>query len=211
MKRGDSLLDCALPSASTLLLIALFTVVQGCRIGGERQDDGLRDRVVELERELESARKREAETQAQLQEAVAQANIDPDVVAATPHVVDLSVGGFSQARDEDGDGRIDTLRIYVHPVDSYNRFTQLVGSLSIHAAILPPDAEAQSIARINLSPQEVREAYRSSLMGTHYVFSVPVNLGAAEIRQAEVRVMYEDGRSGRTLSAHRTVSLQQSR
>jgi hypothetical protein len=198
--------------AGILVAGLLPALLAGCRSAAiAAENDRLRSRVVELEDELTDARGSLAELRAELATlAAAAGDLPEDIRANTPHVVTISIGRLSHARDDDGDGRADRLIIYVNPADGRDRFVQCVGELTAHAALLPAQGEAATIARVTLAPAELRDAYRSGVTGTHYTIELPIALPAdiGPIAACDVRVGYVDGRTGRRCEAHRSVSLE---
>src|SRR6185436_11190168 len=121
--------------------------------------------------------------------------IPEDIRQNIPHVTGIEIGRLSFAHDSDGDGRNDALTIYLNPTDGRGRFTQMVGPVSISAASVPAHADASTIGRASFTPAQVRDAYRSALTGTHYVFEVPINLtstAAAPPDRAVVTAEYTD-------------------
>jgi hypothetical protein len=190
-------------------VVLLAALLVGCGRKASRENDRLRARVLDLEEQVERLSDRNKELEADLERAAAVPESLPEEVRAnTPHVVRIEIDRLSHVDDEDGDGRADVLLIYVKPSDGWGRFVQLVGRLSAHAAALPPDADAVSLGRVNLEPSEVREAYRSSFMGTHYSIKLPLTLpDGVSAGSCTVRVVYEDGRSGRSVDDDHEVDL----
>jgi outer membrane murein-binding lipoprotein Lpp len=195
--------------ARIITVVVLLALLAGCGKKASQQNDLLRTQVMDLEAQVERLTDRNRELEAALAQAEAVPGTPPEEVRANiPHVVRVGIDRRSHALDEDGDGRADGLLIYVKPADGWGRFVQLVGRLSVHAADLPPDADPVSLGRVNLVPTEVRESYRSSFLGTHYRVIVPVTLPADRPDgSCTVHVVYEDGRSGRSVSAQREIDL----
>jgi hypothetical protein len=130
------------------------------------------------------------------------------VIANTPLVTAIEIGRLSHVRDRNDDGTPDELVIYVQPTDGRGRFVQMVGDLSIHAALQPADKDAVTLGRVHLGPAEVREAYRSGLSGTHYTITVPLDVaGDLADQQFSAHVVYVDGRDGRRLEVNRGIAL----
>lgn len=190
--------------------ITLAFALSGC---GQRhfanESDVLRARVLELETEAAALEKRIAELEAELSASAAPDPRPPEIIANTPHVTGISIGRLSHLRDTDEDGTPDMLIVYIDSTDGRGRFVQLVGHLTVHAALLPARAEARTIGRRLLAPGEVRAAYRSGVTGTHYTIEVPVSLpeDAGEFAECDVRATYDDGRTGKRFEAHRAISL----
>ena len=185
----------------------------GCGGGGRvaRENERLREREIELEQQVEDLTRRVRELEAGLREAAAAASpeaADPEVLEATPAVVDLSIGRLSHARDDDEDGRADRILVYVRPTDAQGRFVQLVGRLSVRAMVFAGEADPVVLAGVDLDPLEVRAAYRSSPMGTHYSVILPLEPGAADAAaETLLHALFTDGRTGLEHSAERTIEL----
>ncbi len=192
------------------LLAALLAT--GCSSADRiaRENDRLRELVAGLERDVARLEDQNRQLAARLEGVLAAPEeISPEVAAATPHLSQISIGKLSHASDENGDGRPDTLLIYVSPQDERGRFVQIVGDLSVHAAMLPADADAITIGRVTLGPTEVREAYRSTLLGTHYTVTLPIDL-AQDVKlpdDCSVQVVFHDGRSGLEHRAEKPIAL----
>jgi outer membrane murein-binding lipoprotein Lpp len=191
-------------------VVVLLALLAGCGKKASRQNDLLRAQVVDLETQVRQLSDRNRELEAALARAEMPPGEPPEgVQAATPHVVRVEIDRLSHALDEDGDGQVEALKIYVKPADGMGRFVQLAGWLSVHAADLPAGAEAETLGRITLEPIEVRQRYRTSFMGTHYSITLPLTLPADRPEgPCTVRVIYEDGRSRRRVSDEREIDLQ---
>lgn len=195
-------------AAVILLATGLLTACVG-QSEIQQENDRLRERVLELETELQHETRQNAVLRARLHRIDANAPADvQEVEANTPYVAEITIGRLSHARDTDEDGELDELLVYVEPIDGWGRFTQLVGSLSVHAAVFPALADAQTIGRVQLDPASLRRAYRSSFTGTHYTVTVPIS--AAEGFQAKeciVHAEFVDGHTGVRYVAQRRIDL----
>jgi hypothetical protein len=183
----------------------LFSCSSGKRIS--QANDLLRRRNHDLEQEVVALKRRNAELESELKVAASQPQeMTAELRAATPRIAEISIGRLTHIRDSDKNGVPDTLVVYIHPVDGRGRFTQMVGSITATAAIVPDDGDAQTIGRVLLDPVEVRDAYRSSFTGQHYVAEIPV---MTDHRSASVlvRIAFEDGLTGQTLSAERSIKI----
>ena len=189
--------------------VVLLALLAGCGKKASRQNDLLRTRVMDLEAEVERLTDRNQELETALGQAEAGPGTLPEEVRANiPHVVRVEIDRRSHALDEDGDGRADGLLVYVKPADGMGRFVQLVGRLGVRAVDLPPDADPVSLGQANLGPTEVRESYRTSFLGTHYSVTLPLTLPPDRPDgPCTVHVVYEDGRSGRSITAQREIDL----
>ncbi len=187
-------------SSSVGALCAAGLLLAGCagpsRVS--RENDRLRARVHELTKQVRRLEDHNAELMARIRQLSPKPTTIPaEVLDNTPHVARISIGRLSHACDPDGDGRPEMLKVYVKPTDGLGRFVQMVGELAVHAAILPPDAEAITIGRITLGPGEVRGAYRSSLLGTLYAVTVPIAVPeGVDAAECTLKAVFLDGRTG---------------
>jgi len=205
------------------MLCTLFN--SACTVGGSdkslsQQNDELRARLLDLTNQLDAAQQQSNELRRQI-EALAAATqsagapSSAELIQATPRVTVLTIGDKSHAVDEDRDGIADHLNLYIHAEDGLGRFIQLVGDLSILAALLDQQSGASTIGQVQLTPMQVRDAYRSSFTGTHYTISVPITLPATAAHSrataarwsATVRAVFRDGTTGAELAAERPIGL----
>ena len=197
-----------------LVAAALTTpLMSGCGRNFKNENDILRAKVLDLEDDLTALRQRNSELETELAQAAAAPDSLPEAVREnTPHVAAIEVGRLSHPRDETGDRVLDTMIVYVHPLDGRGRFVQMVGDLAVHVALLPADREATTIGQVTLSPGELREAYRSGIGGTHYTIRVPLTMDAvvaAGVSEADVVVAFTDGHTNRKHEAHRPIALRE--
>jgi len=198
-----------------LVACASWLLLGGCGHSSQiaKANDELRIKNLELQSQVDQLTSRNKELELELKRVSATATSMPeDVRANTPHVASLKVGRLSFARDTDGDGRPDSLTLYLDPADGLGRFVQMVGTVTVNAAILPADADAVTIGRATFGPREVRDAYRSGITGVFYVFDVRIKLpersaSGAVPDSCQVRVVYSDGLTGESFAADRTISL----
>jgi len=196
-----------------LLITATLTLAlaAGCssskRISSE--NDRLRAQTLDLQDENRSLTNKVQELQGQLKRATGETNVPRSVLAATPHVTSLSIDSLSHAIDTNDDGRPDSLTVYVAPSDGLGRLVQMVGVLSVHVALLPSNGDAVTLGRISLGPQELRDKYHSTWLGTHYTIAVPITIpgGVAQATGCTVRVEFVDGYSGHTVTTERSLDL----
>lgn len=195
-------------SVLLIVLAAGTSCSSGRRVSAE--NDRLRLRVHELETQVAELEGRNSELAAKLRQQDRPEALSAEILENTPTVVRISLDKRSHARDDDGDGHADHLVLYVVPADGLGRFVQAVGHISAHAAILPAGGEATTIGRLTLGPAAVREAYRSSFMGTHYTLLVPISppedLAAAT---CVAQIEYVDGRTGSRVTDEIGIELKE--
>ncbi|HRP64028.1 MAG TPA: hypothetical protein PK400_12080 [Phycisphaerales bacterium] len=198
-------------------LVAIATAVAlGCFGCGAAEiaaeNSRLRARLLDVETENERLTRRNAELHVELQRA-AGASGERDWRGAVPHAVELQIGRLSHTRDRQGDGMPTELIVYVQPLDGRGRFIQIVGELHATAVHSPAAGDPFVLGRVHLNADDLREAYRSGVAGTHYSIRLPLTLpdGADAAwslhRSALVSVSFIEAETGRTLEAERTVPL----
>lgn len=219
-------------------LLAPWLLALGASLGGcsgqpknfENDNDALRRRVAELEGERDAALARATEAEAKLGEAAnaAESRLDGQVLEALPRCAGVTIDRFSGLVDSDDDGRPDSVDVYIKPYDGRQRFVQVPGRLTVEATILapapapakgskkgapptPPPGPAPTplvVGPRTLSPVELREAYRSSMLGTHYLatLDLPQGAEAPEGSSVVIRVELLDPTTGVVHRAERLVS-----
>ncbi len=201
-------------------LVACMGLHAGCRTRQfETEGDALRAQVLDLQDQVRDLERRERELLAELRRARAWAErreelADEDVRAFVPHVVDIQIGRLSHVRDRQGDGFGDTLVLYVQPIDSRGRFTQMVGNVIVNLAVVPDEVDPIPLGRLRFGPGDVRDAFRSGITGTHYSFEVPLDIPAKVdldwllTQQVVARATFVDGQTGDRHTTERVIAMQ---
>ena len=204
--------------AALIAVMAVILIAGGCASGSRiaAENDRLRAEAIDLTAKVSELESRNQELAAQLKVAAAtqpQASADPEVLANTPFVASITLGKLSHAVDEDQDGTPEKLVLYVESHDGRGRFTQMVGSIAVTAALLQTEGDALTIGQGRFTPTQVRDAYRSSMMGTHYTFEVPIQVTLPPIEKgkptpnATVHVELADGLTGQTVTTEKAIAL----
>lgn len=161
-------------------LACSLLALPACRVGGyskpERENESLRTRVRDLSEQLALATAERDELRVKLKNSIessagpAAAPAAIEIAAATPKVVALEIDPFSGYIPADEKLPATGVVAYIRTLDGRRRFTQAVGTLTVEIWSSPSSANsaAPPLSRITLSPTQLREAYRSSLTGTHY-------------------------------------------
>jgi len=187
--------------------------------------DRNRERVIELENEVDLLNGRVAELEAALRaaeletalRAAGQASIradgqpmPADVLATAPFAVRLDLGRFGGLIDADSDDRPDGVRLYLQPRDGRGEVVQVAGRATVDAVWLDEEGNATALGRAELDPAQWREAFRSGFMGTHYTVELPFTSGLLPPGAGGsviVRVSLSDGLTGRELAAESLHTL----
>jgi hypothetical protein len=220
------------PATSTpLLCLALLAPAAllpacGLRYGGSSQDKvlanlrgenaTLREQVTNLEREREEWRVKalaNAATFSALPIASPAtdeaAQLAAQVAAALPAVVALEVDALSGPAPRDPSKFI----VYVQPRDGRGRFTQAVGRLTVRVLSRPAADATNSptdveLARADLAPVQLRDAYRSGFTGTNYAIELPVAAAiTSDASTLLIRAELTDLLTGQTHRAERVRAV----
>jgi hypothetical protein len=194
-----------------LCIVLMASCSSGQRIS--KVNDELRAANHDLGQEVLALKRRNNELEIELKRLAQQPpqTMPQEIVAHVPRIVEVNIGKLSHVRDEDGDGLPETLLLYVEPLDGRGRFTQMVGTLEINAAFIPSHGDPLSAGQATFAPDQVRDAYRSTLTGVHYTFSIPVQI-TSELNDGDastlaVRATFNDGLTGQAITAERSISL----
>lgn len=219
-------------------ILAAACALGSCRAGGKHFDSNVARLLEEnqrLERELARTKAQRDELQSKLD--AGPVKLEPKALAALPVCAGIeidSLSGFTPPddpkRQQDasascpaGPGAV----VYVFPFDGRRRFVQIVGTLSAEAAWLPampepkadqaaapaPQPAPRTLARVTLTPEQLREAYRSGALGTNYTLRLPFENPPAELMKDPprgalvLRVEFTDAITGRTHRAERIKNL----
>ena len=197
------------------LAAILFAVGCNPTVFTPNQNDALRRQVRDLEEQVNAAKAKQVELEQQLVQSAKSAeeksSIDPAILAATPHVASVQIGGSSgflasKVGVETGGC---TARIYLEPSDGLGRFLQIVGSVQISVFDLRAGGKSQTLGTAEFSPSQVRDAWRGGILGSHYTFEIPL-AGSDWNCQGSVTAKLEflDGTTGKTFTAERQLIQQ---
>jgi hypothetical protein len=185
--------------------IAALLWLGGCTIGGSStasaQNDELRRKVAEQQRQIESLAAARDELQTKLAANALDAGADPEVAAATPVVSVLEIDSLSTLLPLEAKGPATGLRVHVRTLDGRRRFTQAVGVMTVE---LKDGADA-TLAAGRVGPAALRDAYRSSVTGTHYTIETSLANPAAGTTFT-LTVRFEDALTGRRLEASKELA-----
>jgi hypothetical protein len=197
------------------LAAILFAVGCNPTVFTPNQNDALRRQVRDLEEQVNAAKAKQVELEQQLVQSAKSAeeksSIDPAILAATPHVASVQIGGSSgflasKVGVETGGC---TARIYLEPSDGLGRFLQIVGSVQISVFDLRAGGKSQTLGTAEFSPSQVRDAWRGGILGSHYTFEIPL-AGSDWNCQGSVTAKLEflDGTTGKIFTAERQLIQQ---
>ncbi|MDX2114583.1 MAG: hypothetical protein SFZ24_03035 [Planctomycetota bacterium] len=174
----QSLATAACPLAAALL-------AAGCSTKGAwTEADDLREKLVSAEKQIATLTAERNEALAKLAETervrlATGGELSSDVAAALPRCAGVEIDRFTGIAPPGDQGA--AIEVYLRPFDGRQRFVQIVGVLRVRADLVPAAGQAGSpatVASAELQPADLREAYRSSPMGTHYAVRMPAPANA---------------------------------
>ncbi|HVZ94936.1 MAG TPA: hypothetical protein VG797_10540 [Phycisphaerales bacterium] len=205
---------------TTTLLFLAAGVLTGCKAkpkNFDNENDALRRRVTELETQLAATTAERNELQAKLAEAArtsaAAGGLSEEAREALPRCAGVRLGRLSGPVADDGTPGLDAIDFYVQPFDGRQRFVPVAGTLTASAAFIPrtsgtavPPPPPRELGRVTLSPNQLREAYRASPLGTHYTVRLPLDPPNMPLEGTVVlRVELLDALTGQTWRAEQLV------
>jgi hypothetical protein len=191
----------------------LIVTASACRTkpkNFDNENDDLRRQLDASQTQIEVLQARNRELEAQVAEAARRleaATGEPaaDVVASIPRCAGVKIGRLSSVDPS----APDRLTLYITPYDGRQRFVQVAGSLSASATLLSPDVASDQgpvvAGVVTLGPKDLREAYRSSPLGTHYTVEIELDPPAVAEAGVLVRVRLDDAVTGLSHQATRVV------
>jgi hypothetical protein len=201
------------------ILIAVALLV-GCRAKGKWSEiDQLREELAASREQIETLSAERDEARAKLVEAervrLSTGDLSSEAAAALPRVVAIKIDRLSGLTDSHpDDGRpYDAIEVYLKPSDGRERFVQIVGSVSVRADLVPPVGSKQAPATISSATYDagqLREAYRSTILSTHYTLRMPIEtMPALDIADSNIALSVEflDALTGQVHRAERVLSV----
>jgi len=197
----------------------MLLIAPGCRIGGSSgvsaENDRLRAEVVDLSdriKLLEGERDELKVKVAELAEARAM-TMPQEVLEALPRATTISIDGLSGFTPTDPSAPATGVVAYFTPKDGRGRFVQVAGTIKVEALVAAAEigagSEPRLVGSVSLNPAQVRDAYRSGLLGTHYTVEFPmqeaVARGPAEGPTLILRAEFMDGLTGQVHRAERLI------
>ena len=198
------------------LLPITMAPITGCRMTvlPPSSGDSARDRNAVLREENEALKRENQGLKVRLSEA--QADLDPEAVMiseATPRLVSMVVQDSSLVETPSAENESPILVLRMAPSDDRGRFLQVVGDLSVTVVAVPGSGEPILLARRDFTPSEVREGWRGGMLGSGYVFEIPLSgkLPKALPESVDVVTLFEvAGTGGTSLRDERPVRVKRS-
>ena len=198
------------PSWRMRLLLGLLLVPAGCKMTVLKptSEDAVRERVAKVEKQNHELELENEGLRARLAESEKTITRDEAALeAATPQLVSMRISSSSVIETDSEGHRQLVLRLA--PTDDRGRFMQVVGSLNVRVVAVPASGDPEPLAVARFDPVEVREAWRGGVLGSGYVFEIPLNrVGEGELPPTvDVVTHFSDARTGRDLRDEQPVRV----
>ncbi|MSQ91024.1 MAG: hypothetical protein EXS01_06510 [Phycisphaerales bacterium] len=197
--------------SAAVVMLAGSALIAGCQGTAltPSPSDALRIQVRSLSERVTSLEAQKTQLEQQLAsvslEAQQKSGSDPEILAATPQVAAVQIGGRSHVDL----GANCTARVYLDPSDGLGRFIQIVGSVRVSVFELTAAGESRRLGHGEYSPLQLRDCWRGGLMGSHYTIELPLAAeGWSCAGAATANLEFTDGLTGRTFTAQRELPLQ---
>ena len=171
-------------ASTALAAVAAVGVLSaaGCTVtagGFANENDRLRDENQQLTDQLAEMTRDRNEWRAKAGELESAGSpLTEEALAALPRITGLDIDPLTGLVDRDDEPGYEAVDVYVLPKDARNRFVQAVGTITVSLLRLPaPGSEAapELVVSRTLTPADLREAYRNTLLSVHYTVPMPLD------------------------------------
>ena len=188
--------------AGIVVAIGLLLALSGCgaaRVSEEntrlrRENYDLAQKVTQLE---ESAKLRDAQFAALEQKYNAHPAVEGVRAGDLPVVSKIDFGSHSGIFDSNGDGTLDTARVYLHTLDQRGRFLPAAGKAVMQVVLIDASAGVKEIARAAFDPKAFESAYVSGITGTHFTLETAISPALPrQTKDVTIKVTFTDAATG---------------
>ncbi|MCP4454902.1 MAG: hypothetical protein GY809_25875, partial [Planctomycetes bacterium] len=122
------------------------------------------------------------------------------------HVVDVQLTRFTGLYDDDKDGQIDHLSVYLRPVDADGDVVKAAGHVTVQLWDLSGENTEALLSEWKISSEDLRKEWFSSLMTVNYRLRFPLQAQWADpALSLTVRVLFKDYLTGEELTSQKPV------
>lgn len=194
------------PAAAALLVVAACAA--GC---ADNQAVTLRQKVVQLESQLQSCENDRSSQQAQinkLQERLTVARaITPEELKKVFHPEQVKIAQLSGGVDYDGQPGDDGVNVYLQPIDQYGDVLKAAGDTRIELYDLANPPGQQQIGVYTFPVDEAAKNWFSFFGTYQYTFKCPWKNGPPKHDELTIRVVFVDFLTQRVMTAQATCSV----
>jgi len=196
----------------SFLLIALFILfISACQNDVRQKPVSETDR---LRQQNQTLTDRLANTEQQVQQLKKQVQTLSAVTDDTQpeDIYDLQkirIWRYTNLYDKDEDGKLESLIVYLQPVDSDGDVIKAAGRVEVQLWDLNRDEAHALLATWNVSPDEIKKEWYATVLASNYrlIFDISKLINKYE-KPLTVKVKFTDILSGKTFTEQRTIEPQ---
>ncbi len=196
----------------SFLLIALFILfISACQNDVRQKPVSETDR---LRQQNQTLTDRLANTEQQVQQLKKQVQTLSAVTDDTQpeDIYDLQkirIWRYTNLYDKDEDGKLESLIVYLQPVDSDGDVIKAAGRVEVQLWDLNRDEAHALLATWNVSPDEIKKEWYATVLASNYrlIFDISKLIDKYE-KPLTVKVKFTDILSGKTFTEQRTIEPQ---
>ncbi len=123
------------------------------------------------------------------------------------HVVDVQLTRYTGLYDEDADGQVDQLRVYLRPVDADGDVVKAAGHLTVQLWDLSGKENSEALlSEWKISSEDLRKEWFASLITINYRFRFPLQAKWSDpTLSLTVRILFKDYLTGEELTSQMPV------
>jgi len=201
-------------------LMGMSAILPGCRVGGystpEKENERLRAQVNSLQAQIGSVTSERDELKVKLENATQLG----EAAEALPIAVEIEIDALSALAPVDRSKPATSATIRLTPLDGRHRFVPVTGAVTIRIvreSAAPPPATKSAPSTIpptilgerTITAEQLRDAFRSGVWGSHYSVEVPFSEPLARPltpgEQVTVSLDLKESWSKRELHAQRVI------
>lgn len=197
---------------SIAVLLTAMTALGGC--GGSSGRDALWEKIDRLQtqkNELQSrADKLETENQQLLDQCHSLDSIDPALrLSALDRLDRIEIGSYTRLIDDNKDGTLDTLAVYITPIDQAEDTVKAPGQVRVQLWHLDEAAPQPLVGEWTVSPEQLKTCWGHALTSRYYrlKFDLPQSLGD-KTDDLTLKVEFTDYLTGKHLKAQTPIAAQ---
>lgn len=190
-----------------MIVASAMLTACGNQKGVANENDKLRDEQLSLQQQIDALQDKLAQREGELQTTREDPGdpLPPVEGGDPPRLAGIVLGLYSGPIDQDGDGKYDSLRVYVRPIDQHSRQITAEGAASVRLIATSADGEPKTILDQRYGPDTFRAAYHAGTAGTHY--TLKADLPANPPATATLQVTLTDAATGKVFKAQKDVAL----
>lgn len=196
-----------------LLLAATALPLAACGPNYEQVADRLRRQNLKLEQDLAAAQAKAAQTEKRVAELMEQLDKQTPRVPTLPRerldamfTVSRVELRNAEARDFDGDNRLDGFRVFVRPYASGGETLPATGTLTVEAFDLSLQEGSQRLASLTVPPAELKKQWYGMLGLNQFGVNVPWTR-KPEGEEITFRIRFVEALTGDTFTDQRAIKV----